>query len=64
MNSEGVVLWTHEVGSGLVAPDAESRPSGAEDGSGGGDGAGVEVRFVLLQGGCWEGRVIGAKRNP
>ena len=44
-NSEGVVLWTHEVGSGLVAPNSENREqrtSVADAGSG--DGAGIEVR--------------------
>lgn len=49
-NSEGVVLWTHEIGSGLVvAPDAENRQETSDDadagsGNGAGNGAGVEVR--------------------
>lgn len=47
-NSEGVVLWTHEIGSGLVAPDANNRAP--EAGHGPANDAdtddGVEVSFV------------------
>lgn len=41
------MLWTHEVGSGLVAPHAESRASETDSG----DDAGVEVKLYYLAGG-------------
>ena len=58
-NSEGVVLWTHDVGSGLVAPKADAnqgatgdgsgKNTGTDHGNGDGDsaenGEDVEVRF-------------------
>jgi len=51
-NSEGVVLWTHDVGSGFVAADAktETAVSGAgnDDKNGPRSDSGVEVRFRLF----------------
>ena len=53
-NSEGVVLWTHDVGSGLVAPktgsltelgaSANVKKAKGVTGNGAGNGEDVEVR--------------------
>eukprot|EP00903_Cladosiphon_okamuranus_P016718 g15410.t1 len=59
-NSEGVVLWTHEIGSGLVARNACAEDSASDAEHSPGDDAdtdtdaGVEVKRVHVFGSPWD----------
>ncbi|CAM9898962.1 unnamed protein product [Ectocarpus sp. 12 AP-2014] len=53
-NSEGVVLWTHDVGNGLVARAADQVESGGSPGSGPQNGSGVEVKRLHVYGSPWD----------
>ncbi|CAN0412274.1 unnamed protein product, partial [Laminaria digitata] len=57
-NGEGVVLWTHDVGSGLVAPKADVTLAGTGLGNGAEDRAGngedVEVKRLHVYGPPWD----------
>ncbi|CBN76442.1 bile Acid:Na+ symporter family [Ectocarpus siliculosus] len=53
-NSEGVVLWTHDVGNGLVARAADEVESGGSPGSGPRNGSGVEVKRLHVFGSPWD----------
>eukprot|EP00752_Nemacystus_decipiens_P001245 g1244.t1 len=56
-NSEGVVLWTHEIGSDLVKPDAGNRASASDAAradAAAWEDAGVEVKRVHVFGKPWD----------
>ncbi|CAM9184401.1 unnamed protein product [Pylaiella littoralis] len=57
-NSEGVVLWTHEIGSGLVASPAadttRTKNGSGNDENVAGNDAGVEVKRVHVYASPWD----------